>query len=93
MKKSSLIKSIAFILWFVIFCSMKFSAATDKNVISTIKKVSADFTYRILPADVKLLYVIEAEDVEIKMEIFAKPTDKIIAVTPTRKINHVRHDL
>ena len=93
MKHSNSIKSIVFILWFVVFCSMRFLAAPDKNIISTVKKASADFTYRILPADIKPLYVIEAEDVEIKMEFFAKPVTKIIMVSPPRKINQVRDNL
>jgi hypothetical protein len=93
MKHGSSIKSIAFILWFVVFCSMRYFATPDKNIISTIKKANADFTFRILPADIKPLYIIEAEDVEIKMEFFAKPADKTIKVTPPNKINHVRHDL
>jgi hypothetical protein len=93
MKKNSSTKSIMFILWFVIFCSMRYSATTDRNVISTIKKASADFTYRILPAEVKPLYLLEVEDVEIKTEIFVKPADKTIMITPARKINHVRQDL
>ncbi|MFI5141518.1 MAG: hypothetical protein ACHQII_04095 [Bacteroidia bacterium] len=72
---------------------MRYSATTDRNAISIIKRASTDFTYRILPADIKQLYVIEAEDVEIKMEVFVKSVDKIIMGTPPRKIDHVRHDL
>ena len=90
MKNSSLIKSIAFILWFANFCPMRYYASTDKNVISTIKQASADFTYRILPADVKPLYHIELEDVQIKIEAIIKSADKIIVAPPLSSTNKVR---
>ena len=82
MKNSSSIKSITFILWFAIFCPIRYSAETDKNIISTIKNQSADFTYRILPADVKQLYIIDVKDVDIKTEQLVpkpvKPNNKHI---------------
>jgi hypothetical protein len=93
MKNSSSIKSITFVLWFVMFCSMRYYASTDKNIISTIKKASANFTYRILPADVKPLCIIKVEDADIKMEVFVKSTDKIVISTPPSKINHMHHSL
>ncbi|HXU28684.1 MAG TPA: hypothetical protein VN698_15755 [Bacteroidia bacterium] len=70
MKNNNFIKSIAFILWFAIFCPIRYYAETDKNIISTIKNASADFTYRILPADVKPLYILDVNDVDIKITQF-----------------------
>ena len=70
MKNSSSIKSIAFILGFIIFCSMPCYASTDGNVISTIENASANFTYRILPSNFEPLYIIDVKDVEIKITQF-----------------------